>query len=57
MPEDTRWDRRLAVAADGDGLISHAGAALLRKLADQCGLKSAYQCGLKSSLGERGSPR
>jgi hypothetical protein len=41
MPkEDTRWDRNLSVAADGDGLIGHAGAVLLRKLADQCGLTS-----------------
>jgi hypothetical protein len=41
MPKDTRWDRHLSVAADGDGLIGHAGAVLLRKLADQCGLTSA----------------
>ena len=38
MAKDTRWDRNLSVAADADGLIGHAGAVLLRKLADQCGL-------------------
>ena len=34
MPKGTRWDRHLSVAAGGDGLIGHAGAVLLRKLAD-----------------------
>jgi hypothetical protein len=38
MAKDTRWDRDLSVAADADGLIGHAGAVLLRKLSDQCGL-------------------
>ena len=38
MPKDTRWDRNLSVTCDGEGLIGHAGAVLLRKLADQCGL-------------------
>ena len=38
MPKDTRWDRNLSVTAEGEGLIGHAGAVLLRKLADQCGL-------------------
>ena len=46
MPKDTRWDRHLSVAADGDGLIGHAGAVLLRKLADQCGLTSALGAAL-----------
>ena len=46
MPKDTRWDRNLSVAADGDGLIGHAGAVLLRKLADQCGLTSALGAAL-----------
>ena len=32
--------------ADGDGLIGHAGAVLLRKLADQCGLTSALGAAL-----------
>jgi DDE family transposase len=34
MAEDTRWDRNLSVTSDGEGLIGHAGAVLLRKLAD-----------------------
>src|SRR5216683_1271528 len=50
MPKDTRWDRNLSVAADGEGLIGHAGAVLLRKLADQCGLTSA----LGAALGRAG---
>jgi hypothetical protein len=25
VPKDTRWDRHLSVAADGDGLIGDAG--------------------------------
>jgi hypothetical protein len=50
MAKDTRWDRNLSVAADADGLIGHAGAVLLRKLADQCGLTSA----LSTALGRKG---
>ena len=50
MPKNTRWDRNLSVAADADGLIGHAGAVLLRKLADQCGLTSA----LGAALGRKG---
>ena len=50
MAKDTRWDRNLSVAADAEGLIGHAGAVLLRKLADQCGLTSA----LGSALGRAG---
>ncbi|MGD0067707.1 MAG: IS1380 family transposase [Streptosporangiaceae bacterium] len=38
MPKDMRWDRQLSVTSDGEGLIGHAGAVLLRKLADQAGL-------------------
>ena len=41
MPKDTPWDRHLSVTSDGEGLIGHAGAVLLRKLADQCGLTAA----------------
>lgn len=41
MAKNTRWDRNLSVAPDAEGLIGHAGAVLLRKLADQCGLTSA----------------
>src|SRR6266571_4497096 len=50
MAKDTRWDRNLSVAPDADGLIGHAGAVLLRKLADQCGLTS----GLGAALGRKG---
>jgi hypothetical protein len=46
MAKDTRWDRNLSVASDADGLIGHAGAVLLRKLADQCGLTSALGAAL-----------
>ena len=38
MPKDMPWDRQLSVTSDGEGLIGHAGAVLLRKLADQLGL-------------------
>lgn len=38
MNERTGWDRRLSVAADGKGLVGHAGAALLHKIADRVGL-------------------
>src|ERR1700746_327326 len=50
MPENTRWDRNLSVAPDAGGLVGHAGAVLLRKLADQCGLTSA----LGAALGRKG---
>jgi hypothetical protein len=50
MPKNTRWDRNLSVAPDAQGLIGHAGAVLLRKLADQCGLTPA----LGAALGRKG---
>ena len=50
MPKNTRWDRNLSVTPDAQGLIGHAGAVLLRKLADQCGLTSA----LGAALGRTG---
>ena len=50
MAKDTRRDRNLSVAPDVGGLIGHAGAVLLRKLADQCGLTSA----LGAALGRKG---
>ena len=50
MAKDTRWDRNLSVAPDAEGLIGHAGAVLLRKLADRCGLTSA----LGAALGRAG---
>jgi Transposase DDE domain group 1 len=39
--DDTRWDHRLRVTGEGEGLAGHAGAVLLRKLADQAGLTGA----------------
>ena len=50
MAKNTRWDRNLSVAPDAEGLIGHAGAVLLRKLADQCGLTSA----VGAALGRKG---
>jgi integrase len=46
MAKNTRWDRNLSVASDAEGLVGHAGAVLLRKLADQCGLTSALGAAL-----------
>ena len=40
------WDRGLQVTADGNGLVGHAGAILLRKLADQSGLTAALDAAL-----------
>ena len=58
MPKDTRWDRNLSVTAEGEGLIGHAGAVLLRKLADRCGLTALLGPALaragKSPLLDRG---
>ena len=50
MPKDTPWDKSLSVACDGTGLIGHAGAVLLRELADRCGLTAA----LSGALARRG---
>src|SRR6266446_4387044 len=50
MAKDTRWDRNLSVTPAAEGLIGHAGAVLLRKLADQCGLTPA----LGAALGRKG---
>ena len=41
MMQDTPWDHGLRVTADADGLAGHAGAVLLRKLADRVGLTAA----------------
>jgi hypothetical protein len=46
VPKDTRWDRNLSVTSDADGLTGHAGAVLLRKLADQSGLTAALGAAL-----------
>lgn len=39
--DDTRWDHGLTVTGEGQGLVGHAGAVLLRKLADRAGLTAA----------------
>src|SRR3989442_15266102 len=39
--KDTPWDQGLKVPAEADELVGHAGAVLLRKLADQAGLTAA----------------
>jgi Transposase DDE domain group 1 len=44
--KDTSWDHALEVSADGHGLAGHAGAILLRELADQCGLTAALEAAL-----------
>jgi hypothetical protein len=58
MAKDTRWDQNLSVAPDACGLVGHAGAVLLRKLADQCGLTALLGPALartgKSPLLDRG---
>jgi len=46
VSEDIGWDRRLSVAADGKGLVGHAGAVLLRKCADRTGLTGALSAAL-----------
>ncbi len=41
MTKDTGWDHALKVTGSGEGLAGHAGAVLLRKLADRAGLTGA----------------
>ena len=48
--KDTPWDYGLRVTAEAGGLVGHAGAVLLRKLADQAGLTA----GLGSALARAG---
>jgi hypothetical protein len=56
--QDTGWDHALKVTGNGAGLVGHAGAVLLRKLADQAGLTAALGPALaragKSPLADRG---
>jgi hypothetical protein len=44
--QDTRWDHGLTVTGEGQGLAGHAGAVLLRKLADRAGLTAALGAAL-----------
>jgi hypothetical protein len=48
--DHTRWDHGLMVTGEGEGLVGHAGAVLLRKLADRAGLTAA----LGSALARKG---
>ena len=41
MTKDTGWDHALKVTGSGKRLVGHAGAMLLRKLADRAGLTAA----------------
>ncbi len=56
--QHTRWEHGLRVSADGHGLAGHAGAILLRGLADKSGLTAALGPALaragKSPLLDRG---
>jgi len=44
----TDWHRGLRVTADGTGVVSHAGVALVRALADNCGLTAGLSRALAS---------
>ncbi|MGB8201189.1 MAG: IS1380 family transposase [Pseudonocardiaceae bacterium] len=44
----TGWSRGLDVTADGEGVVSHAGLVLLRRLADQSGLTGGLSGALAS---------
>jgi len=57
--QNTRWDHGLTVTGEGQGLVGHAGAVLLRKLADQAGLTAALGSALarKSATSFRASRR
>jgi hypothetical protein len=44
--QSTAWSKDLRVTADGAGVVSHVGAALLRMLADRTGLTGALSAGL-----------
>jgi Transposase DDE domain group 1 len=44
--QSTAWSRDLRITADGIGVVSHVGAALLRMLADRAGLTAALSGGL-----------
>ena len=44
----TGWSKSLEVTADGEGIVSHAGLALLRQLADKSGLTGGLSHALAS---------
>src|SRR5258706_5772874 len=39
--DSTRWSKRLTITTNGKGVIAHAGAVVLRLLADRTGLTQA----------------
>ena len=47
----TGWSRGLEVTGGGTGVVSHAGLALLRQLADRTGLTARLSVALPSPLG------
>jgi len=47
----TGWSRGLEVTGGGTGVVSHAGLALLRQLADRTGLTARLSAALPSPLG------
>src|SRR5215469_16567708 len=47
----TGWSRGLEVTGGGTGVVSHAGLALLRQLADRTGLTCGLSAALPSPLG------
>jgi hypothetical protein len=47
----TGWSRGLDVTGGGTGVVSHAGLALLRQLADRTGLTAGLSAALPSPLG------
>ena len=57
--KDTPWDHGLKVTAGGEGLVGHAGAVLLRELADRVGFTAALGSALaragKFPLVDRGA--
>ena len=44
----TGWSKGLEVTGDGEGIVSHAGLALLRQLADKTGLTGGLSRALAS---------
>src|SRR3954453_5391652 len=44
--QSTAWSKDLRVTADGTGVVSHVGTALVRMLADRSGLTSALSSAL-----------
>ena len=54
MRVQREWRRFKEVTPDGEGLVSHAGAALLAEAADRLGLTAALSRGLAGMRERRG---